>query len=582
MKYLTSQLIPFARSQINGTQRRNARLLVQFLLLLSGMIVLYSVIFHLLMMAEGREYSWITGIYWTLTVMTTLGFGDITFHSDMGRAFSVVVLLSGMIFLLIVLPFTFIQFFYAPWMEAQHKARAPRKLPEGRHGHVLLTSYDPVSSYLIQRLESYGYDYAVIVSDIQEALRLYDLDIKVLYGAIDRPETYAAARASQALMVAATGNDRVNTNIAFTVREVAPDVPIVTTADEDASVDILHLAGSSYVLRLPELMGEANARRISGVDARSHPVGQFDQLLVAEATAAGTPLVGKTVADSRLREIAGVSVIGLWTRGKFEPAMRDTVIDANSVLLLAGTKEQLERYDELFCIYHVSDGQVIVIGGGRVGRATAQALERREVDYRIIEQDPARIRNPERYILGNAADVTTLERAGLENAPAIVITAHDDDTNIYLTLYCRRLRPDVQIISRATHERNVSTLHRAGADFVLSYASMGGSAILDFIQGEGVLTIAEGISICETAIPPSLAGKALRDTKIRDTGCNVVAIRAGETVMVNPDASVEIPPFGELIFVGSPEAEARFLATFGAKVVTRKPVKPIRAVPLRI
>jgi len=58
---------------------------------------------------EGEYYTWVTGFYWTLTVMSTLGFGDITFTSDLGRIFSIIVLLSGVIFLLVLLPFTFIQ-----------------------------------------------------------------------------------------------------------------------------------------------------------------------------------------------------------------------------------------------------------------------------------------------------------------------------------------------------------------------------------------------------------------------------------------------------------------------------------------
>ena len=95
------------------------------------------------MAAEGQDFSWVTGFYWTLTVMSTLGFGDITFHTDLGRIFSIAVLVSGVFFLLILLPFTFIQFFYAPWMEAQTAARAPRKLPEGTTGHVIMTNYGP-------------------------------------------------------------------------------------------------------------------------------------------------------------------------------------------------------------------------------------------------------------------------------------------------------------------------------------------------------------------------------------------------------------------------------------------------------
>ena len=122
--------------------RRNLRVLVRFLLLMAVMIAVYSVVFHLLMLREGQDHTWITGFYWTLTVMSTLGFGDITFHTDVGRLFSIVVLLSGSLFMLVLLPFTFIEFFYMPWMNAQAATRAPRQLPAETRGHVLLTSHD--------------------------------------------------------------------------------------------------------------------------------------------------------------------------------------------------------------------------------------------------------------------------------------------------------------------------------------------------------------------------------------------------------------------------------------------------------
>src|SRR5512134_1881206 len=143
MKFLISQLNVFLKP---GTQRRNVRLLLKFLLLLALLVTPHSVLFHALMVYEKQEHSWLTGVYWTLTVMSTLGFGDITFTSDIGRLFSIVVLLSGMVFLLILLPFTFIEFFYAPWMQAQAEARAPRRLAESMRGHVILTAYDPVTA----------------------------------------------------------------------------------------------------------------------------------------------------------------------------------------------------------------------------------------------------------------------------------------------------------------------------------------------------------------------------------------------------------------------------------------------------
>ena len=111
MKFVPATLAYFVGDRV---ARRNLQSLGRLVLLLLVLVVAYSVLFHFVMAAEGQRHSWITGFYWTLTVMSTLGFGDITFESDPGRLFSIVVLVSGVLFLLVVLPFAFIQLFYAP------------------------------------------------------------------------------------------------------------------------------------------------------------------------------------------------------------------------------------------------------------------------------------------------------------------------------------------------------------------------------------------------------------------------------------------------------------------------------------
>jgi len=108
------------------TARRNLGVLFKLLLAFSVIVTIFSVLFHLIMLREGQEFSWFTGFYWTLTVMSTLGFGDITFQGDLGRLFSMLVLLTGMIFLLIVLPFTFISVFL------RHRGFKPNPKPARR------------------------------------------------------------------------------------------------------------------------------------------------------------------------------------------------------------------------------------------------------------------------------------------------------------------------------------------------------------------------------------------------------------------------------------------------------------------
>ena len=58
-------------------------------------------------------------------------------------------------------------------------------------------------------------------------------------------------------------------------------------------MDILQLAGSTHVLQLAEMMGQALARRIIGADATAHVIGEFGEVLIAEATAAGHAAGGK-------------------------------------------------------------------------------------------------------------------------------------------------------------------------------------------------------------------------------------------------------------------------------------------------
>jgi voltage-gated potassium channel len=93
--------------------RQNLRAFAKFLAVIAATVLGFSVAFRALMhYAEHREFSWITSLYWTLTVMSTLGFGDITFHTEGGRLFSIFVLMTGLVMFVIVLPFAFIRYFY--------------------------------------------------------------------------------------------------------------------------------------------------------------------------------------------------------------------------------------------------------------------------------------------------------------------------------------------------------------------------------------------------------------------------------------------------------------------------------------
>ena len=198
-----------------------------------------------------------------------------------------------------------------------------------------------------------------------------------------------------------------------------------------------------------------------------------------------------------------------------------------------------------------------------MGFATAEALKERGIACRIVESDKVIAQNSENYIFGSAADINTLHRAGIKEAPSIFITTHDDDLNIYLTIYCRKLKPDIQIISRATLERNISKLHEAGADIVMSYASLAVNTIINILKPNEVLMLTEGLNVFRVHLPNILRGKSLKESALRErTGCSVVAIHSGGTMKISPNPYIPLEGDSELILIGTADAEKKFLKEF--------------------
>ena len=183
-------------------------------------------------------------------------------------------------------------------------------------------------------------------------------------------------------------------------------------------------------------------------------------------------------------------------------------------------------------------GSVLIIGGGRVGLAASRALTRRGVSHVVVERGEVPPELEGRVVRGSAAEVGVLRDAGFFSAHTVLVTTHTDDLNVYLTLYCRKLRPDVWIVGRSTRERNVGTLYRAGADLVLSYASLGASSVFNLLFEEDFLLLSEGLCIRYIQIPELFSGRCLRDTPVfRQVGLHVLGVERQGLVCPTPGSS---------------------------------------------
>ncbi|MBW2263976.1 MAG: NAD-binding protein [Deltaproteobacteria bacterium] len=561
MKFLTTQ---FAYLLRESSARRNLKLLGKLILLMMAMIAVWAVLFHIIMArVEGQEHTWFTGVYWTLTVMTTLGFGDITFHTDTGRLFSSMVLISGVVFMLMVMPFTFIRFFYAPWIDAQVRLRVPRKAREEIKDHVILAQYDVIARNFITELKSLGVPYVLLESDPKRATDLHTDGLSVVTGDFDSRETLKAMRASQSRMLVANLDDASNSNLILTFRELAKTVPVVALVEERDSIDVLELSGADHVIPLKHRLGQQLASRVPAGRASTIVVGRFHQLLLAELAVHDTPLSGQRIRDTRIREQTGLNIVALQEAGRFSPAQPDMVLSPKTVVALLGTQEQLDSFDARLELHSRQGESTVVLGGGKVGRAVCRELRGRGVRVQLVEKDETlapRLRNiADGVHFGDAADRDVLMASGLSEAPAVVLTTNDDAINIYLSIYCRRLNPKLRIVSRITHARNVDSIYRAGADFVLSSSTLAVQSLTAALLERELVILGVGATVIEIAVPEGLTGRSLAESRIGErTGLNVIAVQSSMSEVTAARPDLVLQEGSRLIMIGTADQLGKF------------------------
>jgi voltage-gated potassium channel len=321
------------------------------------------------------------------------------------------------------------------------------------------------------------------------------------------------------------------------------------------------------VLPLKHQLADYLANRVDIGRPEAHVVGEFRGLQIAELPARDTPFAGATVRDTRLRQQTGLSVVGFWERGKLQPAYPQTTIESGSVLVVAGTAAQIATLNAMLPNADGPSPPVLVIGAGKVGQAAAKALKRKGSRVHAVDRTERALAplagQIDHVFVGDAANRDVLERAGILEARSVLLTTNDDAMNVYLAVYCRRLNATLRIVSRITHERNLEAIHRAGADFVLSYTTLGIEAVMSLLRGYPPVLLGEGVELFASPVPASLAGRALQDSGIGSrTGLSVVALQHGHELTAPLTSETVLPAGAELVMLGSDDQRDAFTKTF--------------------
>jgi Trk K+ transport system NAD-binding subunit len=408
--------------------------------------------------------------------------------------------------------------------------------------------------------------YVIVEPDRDRAVELYEEGHRVIRADPESTAGLEGARLGAARALIADVSDQVDASIVLAAKELTNDVPVVSVVEEPEKATYHRLAGADTVLSPRPLLGESLASKVTA--ARKTGIDEAieidDELELAEVPIRqGSRLTGSTLADSGIRERAGVNVIGVWYRGEFDASLSaDAELTVGTVLLVSGRPDQLDRLVSLTRsdVRRFNAGETIVVGYGQVGKTVTNELDEVGVSYTTVDSKDMEGVD----VVGDAADPETLTDAGVEGARTVVLALPDDTTAEFATLVVRDLAPQTEIIARVEESESIAKMYRAGADYALSLARVTGRmSASHLLSGYDVLSLDRQVEVVRTRAPKAV-GRTIDEVDIRsETGATVVAIERDGGVLTDIGPNTRIESGDELVVVGADENVRAFENAFG-------------------
>lgn len=242
----------------------------------------------------------------------------------------------------------------------------------------------------------------------------------------------------------------------FLTAGAALNVDAVVRQPGPVAVALLGVAAAkiAVIWMLARLM-RVDGRRAAEAALPLAPPGEFALVIVAQAAAAG--LISRGAADP----VVAATEIGLFV----VPGLAWAGARIGAVARARAPSEPLP--DAIPAGTGPADGEVLIVGYGRVGRLVGEMLEVHDRAFTAVDADPDIVRAAReagrRVYFGDAAREVFLKACGIETASAVVVTMDAPAKVDEVVATARALRPDMTLIARARDAGHAARLYRLGA-----------------------------------------------------------------------------------------------------------------------
>ena len=203
--------------------------------------------------------------------------------------------------------------------------------------------------------------------------------------------------------------------------------------------------------------------------------------------------------------------------------------------------------------------QYAVFGLGSFGESVAIALQGLGCEVIVVDDDMERIEdiaNSVSYAMkADFGDPDVVRSLGTKNLDGVVVAVADNmEASIMATLVCKEIGVPY-VISKAKNDLHATVLKKIGADAIIFPEKEMGVRLAKNLMSANFadwIALSPEYSLVETVIPRGWIGKSLQDLDVRRKyGINVVGIKVGEDVEVNPNPEKALEDGMVMILVGA-------------------------------